>query len=115
MDYEVLNIRHVDKGVVKAGFNVRIYDFTIRDWILFSKNGEEWISGPSRKYTDNDGETKYFSYVRIEDKTKYHKFMDWLLKEVTAALEGAAKLPHIDRGSSATNTSLAVTNPRISA
>jgi hypothetical protein len=91
MDYEVLNARPIDKGIVKAAFDVRLYDFTIRDWILFSKDGEEWVSGPSRKYQDENGATKYFSYVRIEDKQKYHKFQDWLLRKVRAALEGGSR------------------------
>lgn len=86
MNYEILNLRHVDKGIVRAAFDVRIYDFTIRDWVLFSKEGEEWISAPSRKYTGADGETRYFSYVLIDDKAKYHRFMDWLLRMVKEGL-----------------------------
>jgi hypothetical protein len=85
-EVEVLNVRSIDKGVAKAGFDVRVGEIVIRDWILFNKDGEEWISGPSRKYEDENGDTKYFSYVRIEDKKKYHKFMDWLLRKVKAAL-----------------------------
>jgi hypothetical protein len=87
MDYEIKNIRRVDKGIVKASFDVRIYDFLTRDWTLFERNGERWTSPPSQAYEDKDGKTRYFSYIRIEDKEKYHKFNDWLLRKVTAALD----------------------------
>ncbi len=86
MDYEVLNVRTINKGIVKAAFDVRIYDFLTRDWTLFEKDSEQWVSPPSRAYEDAEGKTRYFSYIRIEDKTKYHKFCDWLLRKVNHVL-----------------------------
>jgi DNA-binding cell septation regulator SpoVG len=86
--YKVLNVQDVNHGVVKARFDVKIDEIIIRDWTMFKgKDGQEWISGPSRKYEDESGQTKYFSYVRIEDDSKYQHFMGWLMRKVRAALE----------------------------
>lgn len=46
--------------VVPEWNNLTIYNIT-----HFSKDGREWISFPCKTY-EKDGQTKYFSYLRLE-------------------------------------------------
>jgi len=76
---EVLNYRPINKGIVKCSFNLKIvpWGLTLRDCAFMEKENNSWISFPSRRYEEN-GETKYFSYVFFE-------------KEVNERLNAAVK------------------------
>ena len=78
MDYRIENIRKIDKGVLRASFDLVVGPFTIKDFLLFEKNGEYWVSSPARQY-EQDGEKKYFNYVRCESKEKWDSFANWAI------------------------------------
>jgi hypothetical protein len=82
MQYSISNIRKINKGVLLASFDLLVGPFIIKDFLVFEKNGENWVSSPSRKYEDSEGQEKYFSYVRCATKEKWESFMNWALDEV---------------------------------
>ena len=42
---------------------------------VFMKEGEPWISLPSKEYTNKEGETKYAPLISLENEEVYKKFM----------------------------------------
>jgi len=76
MDYSIDNIRKVDKGYLRASFDLIVGPFIIKDFLLFEKDGENWVSSPARGY-EADGAKKYFNYVRCKDKEKWDSFSSW--------------------------------------
>ncbi|OGL41772.1 MAG: hypothetical protein A3C43_02655 [Candidatus Schekmanbacteria bacterium RIFCSPHIGHO2_02_FULL_38_11] len=46
----------------------------IRDWLIFNTNEKISSSPPSRKYQDNQGNTKYASYLSFDSKDLYWKW-----------------------------------------
>lgn len=86
---EIQNYKPVNKGVVIATFNAKIQkwgDFIIRDLTLFEKNGSRWVSMPSKQYTNQAGEKKYFSYCLFENPDVAKKFNEKILEEVKILL-----------------------------
>ena len=92
MDYSIDNIREVDKGYLRASFDLIVGPFIIKDFLLFEKDGENWVSSPSRKYEDSDGATKYFNYVRCADEEKWKSFSNWAIDLVVDKI-GSHKEP----------------------
>ncbi|OGL45003.1 MAG: hypothetical protein A2149_00015 [Candidatus Schekmanbacteria bacterium RBG_16_38_11] len=46
----------------------------IKDWLIFNNNDKISSSPPSRRYQDNQGNTKYASYLYFEDRDLYWKW-----------------------------------------
>lgn len=70
MEYvKIKNLRRKDKGVLVASFDVEMPErkIQIRDCTFFSNHNGDWINFPSRRY-EQDGQTKYFSYVLFTDE-----------------------------------------------
>jgi DNA-binding cell septation regulator SpoVG len=42
---------------------------------VFTKNGGQWITLPSREYQNDQGETKYQALIGLDDEAVYKKFM----------------------------------------
>ena len=92
MQYSVSNVRKIEKGFLRASFDLVVGPFEIKDFLLFEKDGENWIQAPSRKYEDQEGKTKYFSYVRLGSKEKWESFSNWAIDAVLDKL-GTASVP----------------------
>ena len=82
MEYSLKNIRKINKGFLRASFDLVVGPFTIKDYLLFEKEDKSWVQAPSRKYIDSNGDEKYFGYVRIEDKDKWESFCNWAIDGV---------------------------------
>ena len=82
MQYKVLNVKSVDRGALLARFDLLLGHFLIRDFAVFQKNGEHWIGPPSRAFEDDEGQTRYFAFVKIDDKAVWNRFRAWALTEV---------------------------------
>ena len=100
MEYSLKNIRKINKGYLRASFDLLVGPFEIKDFLMFEKDGENWIQAPSRKYEDQDGNTKYFSYVRLGSKEKWDSFSQWaidgVLDEIGTADAGQPTTPEDD-------------------
>jgi len=55
-----------------AGFDIEIeqWGVTFRNCTLFDKDGNKWISFPSKKTDGPDGKPRYFSYVTMDKEKK---------------------------------------------
>lgn len=78
---KITDIKIIDKGALRVAFTVESGGLTIRDCKLFEKDGHQWIGGPSRQYTNADGETKYFEQVKFDDSAQSK-----VLSAISAAL-----------------------------
>ena len=100
VDLKLKNIRKINKGYIRASFDLIVGPFEIRDFLLFEKGGENWIQAPSRKHEDQEGNTKYFSYVRLGSKEKWNSFSQWaidgVLDEIGTAGGGQPPIPEDD-------------------
>lgn len=73
-----------------AAFGMEMYGCS-----FFMKNSQEWLSLPSREYTDSEGIKKYAPIVRFKDKAKGDEFgklvieaiRDWELQQAGAKKE----------------------------
>ena len=95
MNYKIENIRKIDRGYVKASFDLIVGPFIIKDFLFFRKEDREWISSPSRKYKDSEGSEKYFSYVRCQDKEKWESFSNWAVDIVSDKIGATHDSPPI--------------------
>lgn len=78
---QVLTLRNINAGALKCAFDVRIPEFNnaiLHGCMIFEKNGSVWASPPSNK-VEKDGETKYWSIIRYEDKDEMEAFKKRLL------------------------------------
>ena len=66
-----------------ADFFVPKMGLHIRDCSLHQKDGRKWISFPSKKYVNDDGEEKYRAYLRFEERSIEDQFR----KEAIEAIE----------------------------
>jgi hypothetical protein len=53
-----------------------------------TKNGKSWVSFPGKSYTNEQGETKYQSIIRIPDERRWRQFQELAKKAVTEAMQG---------------------------
>lgn len=81
---QILNYSPINKGCLKAKFNVLINDWglTIRECSLFEKDGKKWIGLPSRQY-DKDGKIKNLDYV-VFDKERRIRFDKACLEKINS-------------------------------
>jgi len=70
MSVEIINYKEMNKGHM-VGF-VDVYlprsGLEIHNLTYFRKDGKEWISMPSKEYTDKEGQKKYMQQVRFRDR-----------------------------------------------
>ena len=85
MNWGVENFRPYEKGTLRGFFDLRISDIIIHGFSLHRKNGERWVSMPSREYMDN-GEKKYAPNVEFTSKERRWDFQRWALKELDKIL-----------------------------
>jgi len=90
MNYSIKNIQSKNSGMLLGTFDLHIGPFIIKDFCVFNKEGEHWVSSPARKYESN-GATKYFSYVRCQDKEKWESFQNWALDTVLDVIGPTSK------------------------
>lgn len=69
---KITNYREINSGLMIAGFDVLIDEWgvTFKKCTLFRSNDKEWISFPSNKFVDNEGNTKYYPYIYMEKERK---------------------------------------------
>lgn len=81
----------IEKGALKAAVNIYVPKWGVEIFgiKLFEKNGNKWINLPSREYEDN-GEKKYFSYIRFKDKAHFEAFSS-KVKEAIDKAEATAQ------------------------
>ena len=81
--YQIKNWReNTGQSKVKGWFTLVINDFEINDLSLVASEKGDFISFPSRPYTNKDGEKKYASIVWMPDDDRRYAFQNWALKEL---------------------------------
>lgn len=91
---EILNYKHLNKGVVQATFTLKIPkwgDFLIKEMTLMEKGEMRWVNFPQRPYETESGEKKYYAYVGFENFDITKKFQAEVLKVVDAFLSDLAR------------------------
>ena len=81
---EICNLKVINKGVVRCGFNLFVekWGVEIKNLLFFQKGNSEWISFPSREY-EEEGKKKYSPFIRFRD----NKLMDAFSKQVIEAVK----------------------------
>lgn len=67
MNYRIQNFRKVDHPTVKASFDVDFGPVKVRGFNLIAANGGRFISPPSEKYTNKNGEQKFKDIAILTD------------------------------------------------
>src|SRR6185437_17059712 len=82
---EVLNYRQIDKGCVRARFDVRVpaWGLTLKELTLFEKDGRKWLGLPSRQYQGKDGVVKHFPQAEF-DKPVRARFETAVIEKINA-------------------------------
>lgn len=74
----IKNLKKVDKGFVKANFDVVVPkwgNFIIRGCTLYEKEGNCWIGFPSFAIVDKEsGEKKYLAYCHFQERENHQAF-----------------------------------------
>jgi len=65
----------------------------VRDVFVKESNGKYFLSMPSKKYTNKDGETKYYEIVRL-NKVAANKVVEIVLEKLR---EAEAEIPKINK------------------
>jgi len=72
---KILNFKLLEKGVLKAKFDLELSSgLIIRDMTWFAQAAAEWLSFPSRPY-ESEGKTKYFPFIHFVDENKKLNFL----------------------------------------
>lgn len=80
---KILNLRIIDKGPVKASFDVYIPEWGLHILCtLLDKNGSKWISLPKRPF-DHEGQVKY-QWLTWFDKDMHKRFEEQVIKLIDA-------------------------------
>ena len=77
MNFEIIDPRPVNKNTLRGFFTLRAGPLEIEGYSFHEKNGKTWVNPPAREYTDESGEKKYASMIKIPDKDRYWKFQAW--------------------------------------
>ena len=68
---EVLALKPLTKGPLRAFVSVRLGGVTIHDFRIVQQEGQAaWVSCPQREYTDQTGKKKYSAVVELTDSLK---------------------------------------------
>lgn len=80
---EIKNLRIVDKGALKATFEVYIPTWGLHILCnLMDKSGSKWVGMPSRPF-EKDGQTKY-QWLTWFDKENHKKFEEACIRLIDA-------------------------------
>jgi hypothetical protein len=95
---KILNYKVIDKGTVKAEFALFLPEvgMTIRNCMHFAKGSNEWVSFPSKKFTEKDGSTKYFPYIMMASKDKKDAFDKVILQKIHSGDYEASTQPVVE-------------------
>lgn len=77
----VTSYKPIFKGYLRGTFSLKIPQWgnlIIRDLCHFQKNDNQWVSFPGRTYDEN-GEKKYFNYMKFEDQETMKIFQNKVL------------------------------------
>jgi len=78
---KIENMRKINKGTLKAFFDVDLVKVKIKSCKLVQQDGQAaWITGPDEKYEVN-GETKYRKLVEFADKDLQARILAAALEE----------------------------------
>lgn len=79
MTIEIVKYTEVNKGATLGILTIympRVH-MEIRGVSAMRKDsGQRWFNFPSRKYEDEDGETKYMAYIRLPEADDYKRFQE---------------------------------------
>jgi DNA-binding cell septation regulator SpoVG len=82
---QISNHRQVDRGNIIAEFSLLLDNgLELRGFLHMRSGNGEFVSMPSRKYQDRDGNDKYFNYVAIPDNDIYRRFQNKCLELLRA-------------------------------
>jgi hypothetical protein len=83
MPLEVTKFRLFEKNTLRGFATVRLtgVNLEIRDITIHEKNGNRWVSLPSKPY-ESDGETKYSYIVKFYEKPTWERFQAEVLKQI---------------------------------
>lgn len=99
---ECTRYKSVLKGSLQGFATLMIpkWGISINSVSLFMKNGRRWINLPSKKYEDQDGATKYASYIFFDNKAHMEVFNEEALKAIDkfCASNQEEPLPHEEEG-----------------
>lgn len=101
MKMEILNLSIINKGALKAKFDVNIgqWGLTIKQCTYFDNGTKRWVNLPTREYTDQDGTKKHIMLVRFNTQELQDRFSKSCLEKVDVLMqqqpvaEQASELP----------------------
>lgn len=68
---EVLKIKPIAKGSLRAFVSVKLGGVTVHDCRIVQQDGQNaWVSMPTREYQGQDGKKKYAPIVELSDTLK---------------------------------------------
>ena len=68
---EILNVKMVNKGALKAFFDIQLGGLTINGCrVIQDGNKKPWVSPPQREWTDKNGKKSYIAVVVWNDSIK---------------------------------------------
>jgi len=83
MSIKITRFHKFEKGSLYGFADISIpvwgTEMTVRGCKVFNKNGEQWVTLPSREYQNDQGETKYQPLIALSDDAVYKKFTDGLM------------------------------------
>ena len=88
---KIIRYKPIQKGCVLGSFDLMIEkwgDFIIRDLTLFQKNGQRWITFPSRQY-EKEEKTNYYSYNLFKDPKTFNLFQEEVKKSLDRYFENS--------------------------
>lgn len=87
---EIISYKAINKGMLQGSIALKIPtqwgELIIYDISVFMKDGNRWISFPSKTY-EKEGEKKYFQYNRFENRENSDAFQKDVLKHLDAFIE----------------------------
>ncbi len=86
---EILKFKEFNSEKLKCKFEIKIPkmgNLIISGMSYFNNNGKKWVSMPKEKVVIN-GETKYYSIVRFEDKKTEDIFCEQAMKLIQEKIQ----------------------------
>lgn len=96
MSVEVINYKHVNKGVLQGFVDLYLpkIGLEIYGCQLCMKNGKKWLNMPQREYTNAEGEKKFLSIVRYKEREVQDAFCAAAIKAIEKKIiEDAGQKP----------------------
>lgn len=96
---KIQNYRSINKGALVSSFDIIIPkwgNFTIKECKLFQKNGQRFISMPSKEY-EHEGKKKYYSLVAFQEKDMFEKFSAQVLLAIDEFAKTQQAMPPVEQ------------------